>query len=74
MYRKAFALLYCCYNTVPSVTETLHLPSLIVNGQDCISFSLPNKLIRTLLTQARFPNQASQNNVSQFLPRVIFLN
>ncbi len=36
---KAFVLLV----TVPSVTEALHLPSLIIHGQDFIRCSLPNK-------------------------------
>ncbi len=63
---KAFVLLVS--NTVPSVTEALHLPSLIINGHDLIRCSPSNKLIRTLLTQDKFPNQASRNNVTQIFP------
>ncbi len=64
---KAFALLVSI--TVPSVTEALHLPDLIINGQDFIRCSLPNKLIRNLLTQDKFPNQANQNNVTQIFSK-----
>ncbi len=64
---KAFVLLVS--NTVPSITEVHHLPSLIINGQDFIRCSLPNILIRTLLTEDKFPNQASRNNVTKIFPK-----